>query len=47
MAGTGGVEAFLRLGVHVRADYCSYEDYMVTNGDLRIERAFEICYGVA
>ena len=41
MAGAGGVEAFLRLGVHVGTDYLAYEDYMVADGDLRIEGAFE------
>ena len=46
MAGAYGVEALLRLGVHVGAGYSSHEDYMVAGGDLRIKRAFEISYGI-
>lgn len=37
MAGAGGVEAFLRLGVNVGADYRRDEDYMVAGGYLRFE----------
>ena len=46
MAGADGVETLFRLGVHVGTDYSSYEDYMVTDRDLRIEHTFEICYGI-
>ena len=37
VAGAGGVEVFLRLGVNVGADYRRDEDYMIAGGYLRFE----------
>ena len=46
MAGADGVEAFLRLGVHMGADDPADEDDVVAGRRLGFERAFEIGDGI-